>query len=152
MRWASELDLEGPIYCGPDKWNLSWKQWGTETWSLLLICYSLCIAYIPLSLQYLFSKLEQSVKLSLENGGVETKINSYRLLNPNYLAQTSLGSKSDSWPFISLSSFPLHALCFSHSQIQAFPQACPLLLIALHALPSNSVVSSHFLQYIPFIN
>lgn len=92
MRQASELDIEGSIYCGPDKWNLSWKQWGTETWSLLLICYSLCIACTPLSLQYLFSKLEQSVKLSLENGGVETKINSYRLLNPNYLAQTSLGS------------------------------------------------------------
>lgn len=76
------------------------------------------------------------------------KFKSFRLLNPNYLACTSLGSKSDIWAIISLSSLLLHALYFSHSQILAIPSRmifAPEYIV--HGLPSHSLSS----RFNPFI-
>lgn len=69
-----------------------------------------------------------------KRGSYSLKFKSFRLLNPNYIAQTSVESKIWLFSFIPISSLLSHAQYFSHSQIQVIPSSMPFTLAALSVL------------------
>lgn len=84
-----------------------------------------------------------------KRGSYSLKFKGFRLLNPNYIAQTSVESKIWLLSCIPISSLLLHAQYFSHSQIQVIPSSMPFTPgCIVRALPStsNSTVSTHSLS------
>lgn len=93
------------------------------------------------------TKLKQLVKLPLQKRPLQSE---------NLKSTDSVGSKSDFGAFIAVSSLPLHAQYFSHSQIQVILTSMPFTPgCIVHTLLStfNSTVYTHSLpnRFHPFL-